>query len=219
MSQAKNISKRSYKKEDNNDFCKENGFADLTLNVENHRIHVSKTVLCIASPWFRAMLEKSQSEMSLPDKSYKHFVEFLRCIYPDMMKKVTEKNVYMLLPLAHEYNVGKMMKRCEKMLKHIVKNRYTRNVEELYRHIHLSELYSLEELKEICINLASDHTLKQFKAARTAYQISDESHFKIIEFALRRHELDKTDEKNFEVHKNKEYMVKVYTDSENELDD
>jgi hypothetical protein len=114
----------------------------------------------------------------------------------------------MLLPLAYEYNVEKMMKRCQKVLKKIVKNRHTGNVEELYRHIHLSEMYRLDELKEKCIYLASEHTLKQFKAARTAHQVSDASHFKIIELALRRHELDKTDEKVFRVHRaTKEYGI------------
>ncbi|XP_060563815.1 BTB and MATH domain-containing protein 38-like [Ruditapes philippinarum] len=208
MSQEKKISCSSSEKEElqdkqilvNNEFCEENGIGDLTFIVENHKIPVSKTVLCIASPVFRTMLkghfrEKTETEIPLPGKSYESFVEFLRCIYPDKTKKVKEKNVYMLLPLAHEYNVEKMMKRCQKVIMQIIKNRHTRNVEELYRHIRLAELYSIEEMKERCIYLASENTLKQFKAARTMYQISDANYLTIIELALRRKELDKDDEK------------------------
>jgi hypothetical protein len=103
----------------------------------------------------------------------------------------------MLLPLALEYNVEKMMKRCHKVLMQIIKNRHTTNVEELYRHIHLAELYSIEELKERCIYLASEHTLKQFKTAREKYQITDASNDKIIEIALRTHEVNKADDKVF----------------------
>jgi hypothetical protein len=78
----------------NNEFCEENGIADLTLIVENHKIPVSKAVLCIASPVFRTMLkghfrEKTETEIPLPGKRYKNFVEFLRCIYPDKMQKVS----------------------------------------------------------------------------------------------------------------------------------
>ncbi|XP_053386389.1 BTB and MATH domain-containing protein 38-like [Mercenaria mercenaria] len=183
----------------NNEFGGETGQSDLTLVVEDHKIPVLKAVLCIASPVFRAMLEsdfqeKSKREIPLPGKSYEDFVEFLKCIYPDKMKKITEKNAYKLLPLAHEYEVKKMEKRCQKVLIQAVRNSHMKNVMELYRHIHMSETYRLEELKKICIYLASEHNLEQFKVARQTYQISDASHYMIIELALRRHELDKQDE-------------------------
>jgi hypothetical protein len=67
---------------------------DLTLIIEDHKIPVSKAVLCIASPVFRAMLEgdfqeKSKTEITLPGKNFEDFVEFLRCIYPNRLKNVT----------------------------------------------------------------------------------------------------------------------------------
>ncbi|XP_060563821.1 BTB and MATH domain-containing protein 36-like [Ruditapes philippinarum] len=141
--------------------------------------------------------ERTESEILLPRKNYEDFVEFLRCIYPDKMKVITARNVYMILPLAHEYSVERMMKRCQDVLMRTVRKNYKENVEELYRHIHFSEMYSLEELKEKCIYLASEHTLKQFKTAKEMYQITDASHGKIIELAPRRHELNKADEKVF----------------------
>ncbi|XP_060586336.1 uncharacterized protein LOC132742069 [Ruditapes philippinarum] len=138
----------------------------------------------------------------------KIFFEFLRCIYPDKMKMITDRNVYTLLPLAHEYNVEEMIKRCRQLIMQIVKNKHTGNIRELYRHIHLSELYNLEEVKEKCIYLASENTLHRIKAARTAYQISDASHYKIIEIALRRRELDKFDDEIFNVCNTKEETIK-----------
>ncbi|XP_060563820.1 BTB and MATH domain-containing protein 38-like [Ruditapes philippinarum] len=212
MSPKRKISCSSSEKEElqdkqmliNNEFCEENGIADLTLIVENHKIPVSKTVLCIASPVFRTMLEgyfreKTGTEIPLPGKSYKDIEEFLRCIYPDKMQKVTEQNVYMLLPLAHEYDIRNVMKCCQNILTQTVENIHTRDVEQLYRHIQLSEMYNLEYLKERCIYLASENTLKQFKEARIIHQISDGSHYKIIELALRRHELNEADKKDFNV--------------------
>jgi hypothetical protein len=91
------------------------------------------------------------------------------------------------------------MKCCQIILTKAVENMHIRDVEQLYRYIHLSEMYNLEKLKEMCILLVSENTLKQFKAARKIYQISDGSHYKIIELALRRHELNEADEKNFHV--------------------
>ncbi|XP_060571440.1 kelch-like protein 3, partial [Ruditapes philippinarum] len=55
----------------------------------------------------------------------------------------------------------------------------------------------LEEMKEKFIYLASEHTLYRLKAARTACQISDASHYKIIELALRRRELYIFDDRVF----------------------
>ncbi|XP_060586338.1 BTB and MATH domain-containing protein 38-like [Ruditapes philippinarum] len=242
MSQEKKIGSSSSEKEElkdkqtliNKEFCEENGIADLTLIVENHKIPLCKSVLCIASPVFRTMLEghfreKTETEIPLPGKRYDDFVEFLRCIYPDKMQKVTERNVYMLLPLAHEYDVRNMMKRCQTILVKTVEKMHIRDVKQLYRHIHLSEMYNLEELKERCIYLASENTLQQFKASRTIYQISDASHYKIIELALRRHELDKADEKDFYVKTNISHIFSreevsfnlhgsFYMDSKNETD-
>ncbi|XP_045178426.2 BTB and MATH domain-containing protein 38-like [Mercenaria mercenaria] len=185
----------------NNEFGGETGQSDLTLVVENHKILVSKSVLCIASPVFRAMLEgdyqeKTMSEIPLPGKIYEDFVEFLKCIYPDKLKKVTETNSYQLIPLAHEYQVKKIEKRCEKVFIQTVRKKHTIDVTELYRHIQLSETFALEDSKEVCIYLASENKLAQFLTAQEKYKISDASHNMIIKLALRRRELDSEDDKH-----------------------
>lgn len=77
-------------------FVSESGQFDITLIVEKHKIHVSKTVLCIASPVFRAMFrsdfkEKTKSEIQLPGKYYNDIVSFMNCIYPDRIANVTSK--------------------------------------------------------------------------------------------------------------------------------
>jgi hypothetical protein len=78
----------------NDEFHKDGKLADVTIVVEDHKILGSKTVLCLASSVFCAMLdgdfkEKTDKELQLPGKNYEDFVEFLRCIYPDKMKKIT----------------------------------------------------------------------------------------------------------------------------------
>jgi hypothetical protein len=88
----------------NDEFHKGGKLADVTLVVEDHKILASKAILSIASPVFCAMFasdfqEKTEKEIQLPGKSYKDFVEFLRCIYPDKTKMITGMACYLSLML------------------------------------------------------------------------------------------------------------------------
>ena len=67
---------------------------DLKLIVEGKDIYVNKAVLALLSPVFEKMFEsafkeKDSSELTLPDKEYSSFVEFLQCIYPGYNNPVT----------------------------------------------------------------------------------------------------------------------------------
>lgn len=69
---------------------------DLTLVVEDRKLHVAKVVLIDASPVFRKMLtgefkEKTMSELELHGKEFSTFVPFLRCIFPREEFKLTGK--------------------------------------------------------------------------------------------------------------------------------
>ncbi|XP_062605188.1 uncharacterized protein LOC134266981, partial [Saccostrea cucullata] len=94
---------------------------DLTLNVEEKKIHVIKAVLMDASPVFKKMLtddlkEKNTTEVHLPGKEYSIFVLFLRCIFPRERVTLSERSIADLLPLAHEYDVKCILMECETWL-------------------------------------------------------------------------------------------------------
>lgn len=59
---------------------------DVVFCVEDKRFHLSRGVLMQASPVFRKMLtsngKENQNEVTLPDKSYRDIVLFLRCVCP-----------------------------------------------------------------------------------------------------------------------------------------
>ena len=78
-------------------FGESNGYADVTLVVEGRNNPVTKAVLGLASPVFRAMFQSDFQEIKaptipLPDKELHAFVMFLRCIYPNIIEHVTGKN-------------------------------------------------------------------------------------------------------------------------------
>lgn len=180
-------------------FVKENGQFDFTLVVENHKIHVSKAVLCIASPVFRTMFEsdfkeKDQKEVELHGKKYDDVIEFLCCLYPDRQSSVTENTVYEVLPLASEYQVRLLEDRCDDALIEIVKKKHSADINELFRHIQLAELYGLEGLRRRSILLASEFKLDMIEKANTSMPISDKSLMQMKDVALKRHELDKGDD-------------------------
>lgn len=90
---------------------------DFTLIVENQKLHVAKVVLIDASPVFRKMLtgefkEKNMTELELPGKKYSSFELFLRCVFPREYT-LTESCIDDILPLADEYNVKCVLKKCE----------------------------------------------------------------------------------------------------------
>ncbi|KAJ8311526.1 hypothetical protein KUTeg_010881 [Tegillarca granosa] len=77
-------------------FVEEPGITDIALVVEGKKLFVNKFVLAVASPVFKKMFtsefkEKDTSEVKLPGKKYKDVLEFLMCIYPNIMKSVNCK--------------------------------------------------------------------------------------------------------------------------------
>lgn len=180
-------------------FVKENGQFDFTLIVENYRIHVSRSVLCIASPVFRAMLEsdfkeKSQEEVELHGKKYTDVVDFLNCLYPDRRNTVTDQIVYKVLPLASEYQVKALERKCEYALIALLKRNHAADVDEIFRHIQLAELYNTENLRQRAILLASEFRVEDIQRRNELMPISDKSLIEIQNIALKRHELDRIDD-------------------------
>ncbi|XP_045205535.2 uncharacterized protein LOC123557861 [Mercenaria mercenaria] len=180
-------------------FTGESGEYDLTLIVDGHKIRVMKVVLCLASPVFRAMLqsefkEKDQAEVELPGKKHQDFVEFLSCFYPDKLEQVTGDTVYRILPLAFDYQVNVLQKRCHARLIEVVKTSHLADAIEINRHIQLAEMYELKDLRKICISAASDFKLKDLEKAVLEYPIPENILVQIHHLARRKQELNKTDD-------------------------
>lgn len=92
----------------------------LTLIVEDQKLYVHKEVLATWSPVFKSMFtrdfkEKVKDEIELPDKKVDDFVELLHCMYPPI-KRISDSNVFQLLPLVEEYQISEVKKKCEDFL-------------------------------------------------------------------------------------------------------
>ena len=102
-------------------FSKPNSQGDVVLRVEGERVYCNKAILSCASPVFEKMFsgdfkEEKQEEISLPGKKYKDFISFLECIHPTTLAEITIENVGAVLPLAEEYQVVQLKKRCDNFL-------------------------------------------------------------------------------------------------------
>ena len=84
--------------------------SDLTVVVEGKELYVSKVILASLSPVFDRMFgsefkEKTTNRLTLPDKGYESFLEFVCCIYPGVDKPITSKLVWFLSELYTEQHV------------------------------------------------------------------------------------------------------------------
>ena len=62
-------------------------YSDVILVVQGGKIYVSKLVLCMNSPVFRAMFEQdfkenSAKEVPFPGKTYQHMLHFMELLHP-----------------------------------------------------------------------------------------------------------------------------------------
>lgn len=171
------------------DFTLEDDLSSLTLIVESHRLHVHKEVLAAWSPVFKAMFtsdfkEKEQREIELPDKKVEEFVELLHCMYPPI-KSITETNVYQLLPLAEEYQIIEVKKKCEEFL--LTK---PGSMELLVT----AQLYGLQNLLTKCINSVRSKSFTELQKDPCFKKIEPENLIHILQ--LRVLDLDSTIDQN-----------------------
>ncbi|ELU00894.1 hypothetical protein CAPTEDRAFT_192565 [Capitella teleta] len=102
------------------DFTTPDDLSSLTLVIEGEKLYVHREVLAAWSPVFRSMFtrdfkEKDQREIELPGKKVDDFVELLHCMYPPI-KPITDSNFGQLLPLAEEYQIVQVKRKCEEYL-------------------------------------------------------------------------------------------------------
>ncbi|XP_052789766.1 uncharacterized protein LOC128224122 [Mya arenaria] len=186
-------------------FGESNGLADVTLVVEGRRIPVTKAVLAFSSPVFLAMFqsdfkEKEKSEIPLPDKKLPAFVMFLRCLYPNIMEKVTAESVYDVIYLANEYQTEHLRIACEQvMVKELFKWEDPTSPGcclEVYRHLAIAETCQLDELRARCIGIAAEATQKDRESAATVYPISEKMERIVEKQTIKKHEINTADLKD-----------------------
>lgn len=151
------------------DFTKKSWSSDLVLIVEGTKLYVSKNILSLASPVFFAMFqsdfkEGSSNEMELPGKRKRDVVEFLGCIYPNIISEVSREAALRILPLAEEYQVLQLKSRCENALLDSIKT--GASTEQLCQILRETCMYNLERLRVSCVQLLSSKSLEQLLEAR-----------------------------------------------------
>ncbi|CAH1782192.1 unnamed protein product, partial [Owenia fusiformis] len=103
-------------------FCQPWDGSDIVLiSDSNEKVYASKAVLQMVSPVFKAMFnsefkEKKKSEIPLPGKSTEDLVYFMEAVHPLTWIEFTDDNIDVLLRLGREYQVDKLMKKCQKYL-------------------------------------------------------------------------------------------------------
>ncbi|XP_061168921.1 kelch-like protein 21 [Saccostrea echinata] len=138
-------------------YSDDDGFpeTDVTLLVDDKKIHVNKAVLSQHSPVFSAMFsgsfkESTEREITLKNKKAKDVIEFLRCFYPNMKHAITESNVLQILPLAHEYQ-SPLVADCEKFMTDMCKPGTGLTVTTLLDYILTAEKYDLNTLLDTAV--------------------------------------------------------------------
>ncbi|XP_046365132.2 BTB and MATH domain-containing protein 38-like [Haliotis rufescens] len=143
---------------DDSMFSTPSALTDVALVVDGKKLHVSKALLCLASPAFLKMFEgdfKDKTEVPIADKKYADFVEFLLCVHPSTCKPVQRETLDVVLPLADEYEVESLKQRCEQFVltRFLLKDEQQNNPanEELVHFTYLADKYKLKTLLDKCV--------------------------------------------------------------------
>lgn len=82
---------------------------DVALVAENKEIWICRSILRHHTPVFEKMFtssfkEKHMEKIELPGKKFSDVFEFVQCLIPcPKIKRITEENVFILMPLANEF--------------------------------------------------------------------------------------------------------------------
>ncbi|CAG2242879.1 unnamed protein product [Mytilus edulis] len=153
---------------------------DMTLIVGGERLFINKSELMAKSPVFEKMFtadfkEKNANYIELPDKNLHEFLLFLRCTLDGFQDIITDNNVHLIIPFAHEYQVETMLSKADMFLA----NKYT---EKQYggctsayviKCIIEAEKYTLEKSLEILTDYASRKVYHIFSTKKGYDQLSD----------------------------------------------
>ena len=168
------------------DFSKPWKSTDVVFLVDEQRFHVHRWVLAMWSPVFEKMFtsnfsERAKTEIPLPYKRSDEFQEILLMVYSNAERPVTTDNCFLLLKLAHEYQIEIVTRKCEDFLVSVsgsvcagqlnIQRIFPLLAEESLRNekeqvlalLILAQEYRMEKLIAVCVHEAREFSLKELK--------------------------------------------------------
>lgn len=151
--------------------------SDVILQVEDRKFHVHKNTLVLWSSVFDNLIKarKTMNEtIELPKKKAKEVYELLLVIYN--LQTVNSQNIMFLLKLAKEFEIEKVLYLCNTFLLSTEKPNL-----KCINFLLLAERYSLDEVRQQCLELASCLSLHHVQTSNKYDELSTESKLKIAE--------------------------------------
>ena len=169
------------------EFSKPWNQSDLVLIVEGQQFHVHRLILTMISPVFSRMLasefkEKDADEILLPEKKAADIREMLMVVYPMFNRPVNDTNVYILLPLAQEYQMTVLAQRCEDHLLRAAEEEY--KIGPILETLIVAQNYALERLIAECVNKTQNLAIEEVQGHELYEQVEPVSQRKIIELQV-----------------------------------
>ena len=161
--------------------------SDVVLLVEGQKFHVHRLMLSMCSPVFSRMFsadfkEKDAEEIPLPDKKAAEIREMLLVIYPSSCKQVDDINLHFLLPLAREYQMKILLKKCDVYLLREIEK--TNEIGSIMKTLLVAQNFSLERVKAECIKKTQNLSIEDLKSHELYDQIEPLSQRKMIELQM-----------------------------------
>ena len=104
---------------------------------------------------------------------------------------VAEENIYLILPLLHEYQIDSLLSTSENLLRDTIKR--DSDIDKIYSSLILAANYQLNKLKNRCIEIASEHDIADVSRAKQDYEIPSAVQEEILTLAVKRLQLDVKD--------------------------
>ena len=174
--------------------------SDVVLLVEGQKFHVHRLMLSMCSPVFSRMFsadfkEKDAEEIPLPDKKAAEIREMLLLIYPTSCKQVDGINLHFLLPLAREYQMKILLKKCEDYLLRVIEKKQRigsvpswegeeYEIGSMLKTLIVAQNFSLERVKTECINQAQKLSIEKLRSHELYEQIEPLTQRRVIEFHM-----------------------------------
>ena len=161
--------------------------SDVVLLVEGQHFHVHSVILAMISPVFSRMFssdfkEKDADKIPLPEKKAAEIREMLMVIYPIFCKPVNDTNLIFLLPLAREYQMTVLTKRCEDHLLRVAEKKH--EIGQLLEILIVAQNYTLERVIAECINKTQKLTIEEVQGHELYEQVEPLSQRKMIELQV-----------------------------------
>jgi len=126
-----------------------------------NKLYANKSLLCIWSPVMAKMFngtfsETSAEEIPLHDKDINSFHDLLKIVHCPGYNVINSGNAASILPLAHEYMMEEVVKKCEEVL---IANPEVK----LLQNLLWAEMYSLKRLRDSCVEKAASLHLDELQ--------------------------------------------------------